>query len=868
MSLFIYKRSALALQQRILVLSGVASLACFGILPVSAVQLLPGVYGYGLDRTNNRAGFVPTAADPSVIKVVRVKSLADDGIDTLRKAVGTTTTNPVVVIFDVSGVIELESPLVIRNSNLTIAGQTAPAPGIALHGSGVLCKANNVLIQHLRVRPGDRWADSSTANTTTNRDAVRVEGNNKVEVISNVVFDHCTFGWSLDEMSSVWNRWDNVTFNKCLFAEPLHNSIHLDEMTFDVDPATGVQNFPWQVENLSYTRQGFSTVDPVIGTPGIDGRYDSVNTDSVGDFIDYTVPIIPNDVDRGFTHLVLVGVTGPERAQFKVQLLPPIVGGDFGEIIDQYSATPRQHTYVSQQDNRKGFIIPAQLDHLTVRLTVTGRNPANTKGWKLGIDQISLSEGHGMGPLWSSGSTSEGKSPGKMTVIGSAIAHIADRGPWANAQQFYFTNNVIYDRSWKFMKLGHILYWPDDSIHAALIGNAFIEGASLLDGSFPSPVSNPGVPPHTQIYQTDNIYNPGDLVDPDHPTQHRTAPAFLDPTFSSGGFVVTSDPTVKADGLEGFFPLRSYDSTSEVLRSVGARPVDRDKMELRIVDEIKRGSATTATAARPGTLKHSVAGAGGWPVYTQRANALNLPANGGLDPDGDGYTNLEEWLHDLAAQVETKAAAISYSFEADPLKAIAKGWIVDPAAPGNRDAGSPNNWQVAADGTKVFQQQSLLDDSPAYLPGTNWSGNQAITAKVKLLSTNGVNRFARVYARYQDMSHAYYVTLRNPSVVNETTPSIELKKVNGPTLVLTFDASSRFPIAIDTTYSVKLSVTKTSPTVISLSATVTNLSNPAETVTLTGTDTSAAGNSTYTLGTAAIGTYKASASFDDVAVTP
>jgi len=44
--------------------------------------------------------------------------------------------------------------------------------------------------------------------------------------------------------------------------------------------------------------------------------------------------------------------------------------------------------------------------------------------------------------------------------------------------------------------------------------------------------------------------------------------------------------------------------------------------------------------------------AGGWPTYAQNTRPLTLPTNPGADADGDGYTNLEEWLHGMADQVE------------------------------------------------------------------------------------------------------------------------------------------------------------------------------------------------------------------------
>src|SRR3954467_15912080 len=95
----------------------------------AAPQLAPGVYGYGLDRAVNPAGFGAES------KIIHVTTLADNGSNTspvpgsLRAALCATGSR--VVVFDLSGAIELKSLLVIPNPNVTVAGQTAPSPGIA-----------------------------------------------------------------------------------------------------------------------------------------------------------------------------------------------------------------------------------------------------------------------------------------------------------------------------------------------------------------------------------------------------------------------------------------------------------------------------------------------------------------------------------------------------------------------------------------------------------------------------------------------------------------------------------------------------------------------------------------------------------------
>ncbi len=120
------------------------------------------------------------------------------------------------------GTIRLTDDLTLRNPNITIAGQTAPSPGIMLRNAGILVKTSNVLIQHIRVRPGD----DAGGEAPINRDGLKISGAPGETPISNIVIDHCTFTWSIDEVASAWQNWDNISLINNIFAEPLHDSIH------------------------------------------------------------------------------------------------------------------------------------------------------------------------------------------------------------------------------------------------------------------------------------------------------------------------------------------------------------------------------------------------------------------------------------------------------------------------------------------------------------------------------------------------------------------------------------------------------------------------------------------------------------------
>ena len=191
---------------RIAVLSTLA-VAGFGSVAASAaVPIIPGANGFGTTTAAGRGG-----------QVYRVTSLAESGTGTLKACID--QKGPRVCVFEVSGMIKLTQNLPIRNPNITIAGQTAPSPGITLRGASVIIKTSDVLIQHIHVRPGD----DPSGPSPDNRDALRIEGDEGTPIVRNVVIDHCSFSWSIDEMASAWQNWDNITLSNNIFSEPLND---------------------------------------------------------------------------------------------------------------------------------------------------------------------------------------------------------------------------------------------------------------------------------------------------------------------------------------------------------------------------------------------------------------------------------------------------------------------------------------------------------------------------------------------------------------------------------------------------------------------------------------------------------------------
>ena len=158
----------------------------------------PGAEGHGRYVTGGRGG-----------KVIHVTNLNDKGTGSFRAAV--TGNSKKIIVFDVAGVIPLASDLNI-GANTTILGQTAPSPGITLRYYTVRPE-DNCIIRFIRLRRGQEKDINDGADATWQR--------NK----TGIIFDHCSFSWSIDEVASFYDN-NNFTMQWCTVAESLTNPGH------------------------------------------------------------------------------------------------------------------------------------------------------------------------------------------------------------------------------------------------------------------------------------------------------------------------------------------------------------------------------------------------------------------------------------------------------------------------------------------------------------------------------------------------------------------------------------------------------------------------------------------------------------------
>lgn len=201
----------------LLVCPSVAQPATEGSL---ALPAFPGAQGWAAHTRGGRGG-----------KILRVTTLSATGAGSFAEAVG--TAGPRIVVFEVGGIIDLVGQtLRIAEPFLTIAGQTAPSPGITFVRGGIDILTHDVIVQHIRVRPGEAGFGKRSGHDF---DAI------STIAAHDVIVDHCSLTWATDENLSAsgprftgkspgdWRKGTShrITFSNNIIAEGLADSTHI-----------------------------------------------------------------------------------------------------------------------------------------------------------------------------------------------------------------------------------------------------------------------------------------------------------------------------------------------------------------------------------------------------------------------------------------------------------------------------------------------------------------------------------------------------------------------------------------------------------------------------------------------------------------
>ena len=172
-----------------------------GSLTVEAADqqlAFPGAQGWGRFAVGGRNG-----------SVYHVTNLNDSGSGSLRDAVSQPNR---IVVFDVAGVINIQSRIVFAK-NLYVAGQTAPGEGVTVYGDGVsFSGSENIIVRYMRFRMGHKGSSGKDCAGIANG--------------QNMIFDHCSFAWGLDETFSInpdgkGSTPENITLQNCIVGQGL-----------------------------------------------------------------------------------------------------------------------------------------------------------------------------------------------------------------------------------------------------------------------------------------------------------------------------------------------------------------------------------------------------------------------------------------------------------------------------------------------------------------------------------------------------------------------------------------------------------------------------------------------------------------------
>ena len=527
--------------------------------------VFPGAEGFGTETAAGRGGHVFKVTDISDV---------DDGTNTMQGSLSkgvrihNANSSPMTIVFETHGIIELENALQINKPFLTIAGQTAPSPGITIKGS-TLINSHDMLIQHLRFRPGDEMKFKLTDSA---RDRLRNHD--------------CDIG-----------------------CEEIADFLELDDFKSALDCI-----MDWDTK----------TADEFIN-----------------DLLDKGVPI-PCD---------------------NIKHVLRCCGHPLGSSIDGLT--------INGED-----VYNIVIDHCSVSWAIDENIDLNA----LGVQNVTISnsiisealqdsyhEGgpHSMGMLIGSDDTDV--LVDRVSIVRNLFVHNGDRNPLVlgAGEQRVIVNNMIHNPG----TYGMTMHDPDCVVKANMIGNIVVPGPNTTCAN--TAVRARDLMSGSKLYVWDNYCVNRTIYLPSN-----------DPwtcVLNYAGDCIKSDiitiPINEWDLRVNVYP--SDIMGNEISQNVGARPRDRDSVDVRVLGDAQGGG---------GKIIDSQDEVSGWPRYPSVDPPLIDFTGDGIvddwaDEDGgkgdgmpdawedhvgldknditdaaqvtdDGYTNLEKWLHWIARIVE------------------------------------------------------------------------------------------------------------------------------------------------------------------------------------------------------------------------
>jgi hypothetical protein len=489
-------------------------------------------------------------------------------------------TGPRVCVFEISGYIDItgdpdnpyDGSFIIREPYITIAGQTAPSPGITIKGGKFIIITHDVLIQHLRIRVGD---DPNGLSPTLRRGLDIGFGPN----VYNVVVDHCSISWATDENIVIFGSYldetttpptryytHDITISNSIISEGLHDSIHPE-----APHSSGM--LVWGGTNISILNNLFAhnfMRNPFFKPGNKPDDYPSAfnNYLVVNNIIynDYEPMTYGGPSDKSPFEGSVVGnihYNGPNSVFDYSELIKFafIPADSVFYLSGNYSSKIEQRQWCQDYINQPTY---EQCSDYTCIAQVYGNEP------------IKVCEP----PVWISPLTVRPSNEAKEHVLSKAGARPADR----------------------------------DSVDKRMVNDVINGTGKIIDCVDSSPIYFP-----TGIAQsgTQNTI-----------TLANDASTYND-KYNGREIEITA-----GTGSGQIRQITDYDGSTKVATvSPDWDIIPDNTSQYRVINDCSNN-------------------AGGWPSLSPSSHILHIPENPNGDDDADGYTNLEEWLHRLAAKVE------------------------------------------------------------------------------------------------------------------------------------------------------------------------------------------------------------------------